>query len=378
MIDLGKQLSALLEETGLGYVYNGADAVINGVTDDTRAVKEGDIFVCIKGGRFDGHTAVNEVMQKGAVCVVTDHDVGLPENQVIVEDTRIFYGRLVAALCGRPDRRLRLIGITGTNGKTTTATLIHSVLMANGHKCGFIGTTQVLIGDEPCERDESTPTTPKVGELYEIFGRMADAGCEFCVMEVSSFALCQNRIGPAEFEVSVFTNLTQDHLDYHGTMENYFEAKKLLFTRHSDHAIINSDDEYGRVLLGDDTICKAVSYGKNGHYRFDNAHFSDGATTFDMYTGDEKQSFRLPMIGEYNVSNAVAAIAVCEYIGISSDNVRKAVDAFAGVRGRCEVIPSDTDFTVICDYAHSPDGLENMLPNGCCCGKVCRQDNSDL
>ncbi|MBQ5310929.1 MAG: UDP-N-acetylmuramoyl-L-alanyl-D-glutamate--2,6-diaminopimelate ligase, partial [Oscillospiraceae bacterium] len=353
------KLLALLESTGTGYTYSGSDAAVSGVTDDTRSVKPGDIFVCIKGERFDGHDAVSEVLEKGAVCVVTDHDTGA-DRQVITEDTRRFYGALTAELCGRPDKRLRLIGVTGTNGKTTTATLIHSVLTANGHKCGFIGTTQVLIGTEPCERDESTPTTPKVGELYDIFGKMADAGCEFCVMEVSSFALCQNRIGPAVFETAVFTNLTQDHLDYHITMENYYQAKKLLFTRHCQKALINTDDEYGRRLYGE-TDCEKLSFGASGADVTFAAHsFENGVTPFE-YTYDERCSFDLPMIGAYNVSNAAAAVTVCRLAGLSYDSIKRAVDSFTGVRGRCEIIPTGRDFTMLCDYAHSPDALENML-----------------
>ncbi|MBQ5316332.1 MAG: UDP-N-acetylmuramoyl-L-alanyl-D-glutamate--2,6-diaminopimelate ligase [Oscillospiraceae bacterium] len=354
-----EMLHALLEKTGLTYTYDGEDRQISGVTDDSRAVTEGDIFVCIRGERFDGHTAVDEVMKKGAACVVTDHDTGA-ERQVMVDDTRLFYGRLVAELCGRPDKRLRLIGITGTNGKTTTATLIHSILMANGHKSGFIGTTQVLVGNEPCERDDSTPTTPKVGELYSLFARMADEGCEYCVMEVSSFALCQNRIGPAVFETAVFTNLTQDHLDYHGTMEEYYRAKKLLFTRHCKKALINTDDSYGRRLFGE-TDCDKLSFGeKDSDVTFRAHGFENGVTVFD-YSYDGDMTVALPMIGAYNVSNAAAAVTVCRLAGLSYDEIKTAVETFGGVRGRCEIIPTGMGFTMLCDYAHSPDALENML-----------------
>ena len=358
------KISQLLQDSG--YTYTGVDAEIIGVTDDTRQAGEGFVYAGIKGERFDGEAHAAEMLEKGAAAVIVSHDMGLGDRQIIADDTRIAYGKMVSAFAGHPEKKLRLIGITGTNGKTTTATLIHHILMETGHKCGFIGTTAVLSGTEPVDRDENTPTTPAVKELYSIFNKMVDDGCEFCVMEVSSFGLCQNRIGPAVFEVSVFTNLTQDHLDYHGTMENYFEAKKLLFTRHSGFAFINADDGYGRMLLDDKEVCSHELFGSGAGgdgYRFDNARFENGATSFEIHHGTATEHYRLPMIGEYNVSNACAAIAVCSHLGLSADEIRKAVEDFSGVRGRCEIIPSDNDFTVICDYAHSPDALENMLSN---------------
>ncbi|MBQ7990254.1 MAG: UDP-N-acetylmuramoyl-L-alanyl-D-glutamate--2,6-diaminopimelate ligase [Oscillospiraceae bacterium] len=358
-------LKQLLSLADIG--YTGADAQVNSVTDDTHDVSEGDVFVCIKGTRFDGHDAAADMLRRGAVCVIADHDLGL-DRQVIVPDTWLAYGRLVAELSGRPDRKLTLIGITGTNGKTTTATLIHHILMSSGIRCGFIGTTQVLSGDVPVPRDESTPTTPKARELFELFSRMAEDGCTHCVMEVSSFALAQDRIGPAVYDVSVFTNLTQDHLDYHGDMENYFRAKELLFTRHSKFSLINEDDGYGVRLLSELDRDRAKTYGRQGEYSYVSHGFADGVTRFD-YCGGENCSFALPMIGEYNVSNCTAAVAVCESLGIPMEKIRAAVDNFDGVRGRCEIIPTHRDYTVMCDYAHSPDALENVLS--------CVRDNTD-
>ncbi len=352
-------LKELFSLSGIEYTKS-SSASVGLVTDDTREVCEGCVFVCIKGAHFDGHDAAAQMLEKGAVCVVTDHDMGL-EDQVIVPDTRQAYGRMVAELHGRPDKKLHLIAVTGTNGKTTTATLVHSILMANGIRCGFIGTTEVLIGDMPCSRDENTPTTPKVGELYSFFGRMVNKGCTHCVMEVSSFALEQCRIGPAVFDVSVFTNLTRDHLDYHGTMENYYKAKKKLFEGHTRKAIINTDDRYGKKLFASNKCEQLSLSASEGDIVYKAGDFANGVTPFDITFEGRQFHAALPMIGEYNVCNAAAAVSVCRLLGVSDEGIKSAVESFAGVRGRCEIIPTGKDFTLLCDYAHSPDGLENML-----------------
>ncbi|MBQ9207957.1 MAG: UDP-N-acetylmuramoyl-L-alanyl-D-glutamate--2,6-diaminopimelate ligase [Oscillospiraceae bacterium] len=358
-------LISLLEKTGAEYEYKGPDREIRDVTDNTNEVVPKSIFVCVRGNKFDGHTAARNMLQKGAAALVTDHDLGLWEHQIIVPDTREFYGRLCAVMTGEPQKKLCLIGITGTNGKTTTATLVHHILHENGIKAGFIGTTQVLIDMFPVEHDENTPTTPRVKELYSLFGRMAAEGCTHCVMEVSSFALAQNRIGPAVFDVSVFTNLTQDHLDYHGTMEEYFAAKARLFTReHSKTAFVNADDEYGRRLaaMAGCTICEYGRTAEGDGVRYIPYGFENGFARFDYIHGGTFP-FELPMIGEYNVSNCTAAIAVCEHLGLPMEKIQAAVRCFGGVRGRCEIIPTGREFTLLCDYAHSPDALENMLGN---------------
>ena len=218
------------------------DMEISGITSDTRAeVRAGGMFVCIKGKTFDGHDAAQQMLDKGCAVVVCERDLGL-ERQIVVSDTRAAFPMLCAAWFGHPERELELIGVTGTNGKTTITTVIKKVLSGFGCKVGLIGTCQNEIGEEiiPTAR-----TTPEPYDLFELFRRMADAGCKYTVMEVSSQGLEQKRVQGCHFKVGVFTNLTQDHLDVHGTMENYYQAKKMLFDI-SDSAIINIDDEYGR------------------------------------------------------------------------------------------------------------------------------------
>ncbi len=342
-------------------------SVVEGITDNTNEVKEGYIFVCVRGTRFDGHDFAEDMLDKGALCVVTEEDLGI-ENQIVVSDSRAFYGHLCAIWFNHPERRMKLIGVTGTNGKTTLATMIKEILASKGHRVGFIGTTGALIKGIPIETDGSTPTTPRVYELYKLFYEMAKAGCDCVVMEVSSFALEQNRIGPAMFRIGIFTNLTQDHLDYHGNMESYYEAKKKLFTDHCETAIINIDDQYGLRLYdemkekGLECISCSIS-GQKADITGSKIHFDGSATKFWITAGAKSHPFNLHMMGSYNVLNAVQAIAAAIKLNFTITAISSAVANFSGVKGRCEFIPTGKDFLVICDYAHSPDALENMLPN---------------
>lgn len=353
-------------------------AAVTDITDNTENITEGCIFVCVKGAKFDGHDFAVDAFEKGALCIVTERDLGL-DNQIIVRNSRTFYGHLCAIWFNHPERRMKLIGVTGTNGKTTLATMISHVLAENGHRVGFIGTTGALINGKPIETDGSTPTTPRVYELYKIFYDMAKNGCDCVVMEVSSFALDQNRIGPAMFRIGIFTNLTQDHLDYHGDMESYYEAKKKLFTEHCETAIINIDDRYGMRLYeelestGIERVSCTIS-GQPATVSANQIRVSKNVTKFWLSIATKSYPFHLNMLGTYNVSNAIEAIAACLKLNISMNNVTSAVASFRGVRGRCEFIPTGRDFSIICDYAHSPDALENMLPNikeGCSGRLIC-------
>ncbi|MCD7730184.1 MAG: UDP-N-acetylmuramoyl-L-alanyl-D-glutamate--2,6-diaminopimelate ligase [Oscillospiraceae bacterium] len=348
------------------YSFSALSATVEGITDNTDEVKDGYVFVCVKGTKFDGHSAAEEMLERGALCVIADHNLGL-KNQVVVSDTRRFYGLLCAAWFSHPEKHLRLIGVTGTNGKTTMATLIKDILGNNGFKVGFIGTTGVLIKGKPFGSDQSTPTTPRVYELYSIFFEMMKNGCDTVVMEVSSFALDQNRIGPAVFETAVFTNLTQDHLDYHITMENYYEAKKRLFVDHCKTAIINIDDSYGLRLWNEieGVGCERISYGLHGNAEVhaDKIKNTDSGTKFWISVNSRSFPVTLNMIGKYNVSNAIAAITACVKTGVGMNDVIRSLEKCGGVRGRCEILSSERGFLVVCDYAHSPDALENMLPN---------------
>ncbi len=336
-----------------------ADTEITDVTSDTRRVKDGCLFVCIKGQKFDGHLAAAEMLEKGASAVVTEYDLGL-ERQIIVENTRKAYPCLCANFFDRPDLKLKIIGVTGTNGKTTITTVTKKILTMLGHKSGLIGTSHNEIGDEILHTER---TTPEPYDLYELFKKMADSGCEYAVMEVSSQALEQQRIGPVHFSAAVFTNLTQDHLDVHATMENYYQAKKKLFEI-CDFAVINADDEAGRRYFSEIT-CSKYSFSVNGFadYYADCIKLTSSGSTFWFSDGVKTYPVEFSMPGLFNVSNLTAVIACLERLGFDTGKVIEAAARCTGVKGRAEIIPTGRDFTVICDYAHTPDALENILPN---------------
>lgn len=334
------------------------DTEISSVTDDTRKVTEGSLFVCVKGGSFDGHTAAKEMLEKGAAAVVCERDLGLGDRQIITENSRKLYGQICSAWFGHPERKMKMIGVTGTNGKTTITNVIKHILMKNGHKTGLVGTIQNEIGDEILHTDN---TTPMAYDFMGLLAKMADAGCEYVVMEVSSFGLCQYRIGSSYFDVAVFTNLTQDHLDYHKDMEDYYQAKKMLFDI-CDCAVINADDDYGRRLFGE-VNCKKLGFSvkENADFYADGIKIKSTGSSFWFCNGDKSHLIKTRMPGLFNVSNITAAIAACLEAGLTIENIIPAVEEYNGVKGRCEVIPTGRDFTVICDYAHTPDAVENIL-----------------
>lgn len=332
---------------------------ITDVCSDSRKVTPGGVFVCIKGGRFDGHDHAGNALDAGAAVVVCERDLGLAR-QVIVENTHLAYAQMCANFCGNPERRMRFVGVTGTNGKTTTTNLIKGVLSDAGYKVGLVGTNQNEIGDEvvPAHR-----TTPDAYELYHLFRRMADAGCDIVVMEVSSHALHQYRLGALPFEIGVFTNLTQDHLDYHGTMEAYYEAKKMLFQM-TKKAVVNLDDAYGRRLV-QEIPCVAVGFSERQtavDYYAENISYSASSVHYTLCHNGERHTIDFGMPGAFSVLNSMAAAAVCMELGLPAEKVAVFLAGSHGVKGRSEIIPTGRNFTVVCDYAHTPDGLDNILP----------------
>ena len=332
------------------------------VTDSSRSeITSGTVFVCIKGGSFDGHAFAAQMLEKGAAVVVCEHSLGL-ENEIVVENTRRTYGVLCAKLFGNPEKKTELVAVTGTNGKTTVTTLISSILIACGRKTGLIGTIRSETNGSPVP-DSGGNTTPFAYDFFRLLDRMAAEGCNNVVMEASSFGLVQERIGCARFRVGVFTNLTQDHLDYHGDMESYYQAKKLLFMGKCDIALINTDDEYGRRLY-DEIDCEKYSYGiSNADFTAANIKIKPDGLGFWLCYGSKSYQVSAHLTGVFNVLNLMAAIITCIKLGLSTEEVISAAADCTGVKGRCEIIPTGRDFTVICDYAHTPDALENILSN---------------
>jgi murE/murF fusion protein len=338
---------------------------ISGITDNSEKCKSGFIFVCIRGHRFDGHDIAHQMLSDAeAFCVVCDHDLGL-KRQIIVPDTRDFYGKLCAVWFDSPEKKMYLTAVTGTNGKTTTTSLIAQTLAAGGKKIGIIGTTGAYIIRYDDEKKVPAPdnTTPFAYELFELLATFANSNVDVVVMEVSSFALEQGRIGPIVFDVSVFTNLTQDHLDYHETMENYYQAKLRLFADHTKVSIINADDSYGARMVKEVTEKtggkNVYAYGssKNCHILMDGFKLEADSSHFRMEAGGQFFMVSTNLVGEYNIYNAGAAIAVCNTLGMGIVAIIRAMAKVHGVMGRCEVIPCNRGFSIICDYAHTPDAL---------------------
>ncbi len=333
------------------------DVEVCEVTQDSRQVEKGWLFICIKGASFDGHSVAQEMLEKGAAAVVVERDLGL-DSQIIVEDTRAALSPICANFFGNPAKKLKLIGLTGTNGKTTTTFLIKQILENCGKKVGLIGTVQNMVGSEMYPAHY---TTPDPHELQLLFRKMVDAQCEYCVMEVSSQALAQGRVNGVHFLVGAFTNLTQDHLDYHKTWENYFDSKRMLF-ENCDTAVTNIDDEYGLKIV-EGLSCKVVTYSvDNNHsdYTAKNVAFSPEGVKYELVS-DTIGRVECPIPGRFSVYNSLCAAAVALVLGFDFRDVVIAISKSKGVKGRIEVVPTDTDYTVIIDYAHSPDGLENII-----------------
>ncbi len=348
------KLSQLLGELPYGV----HDVEITDVTNNSRKVEKGMAFVCIKGTNIDGHKYAEDAANKGAAAVIAEHNVGVC-SQVIVPDTHIAYAKMCSALQGNPKDKLKLIGVTGTNGKTTTTFLIKSILEGFGKKVGLIGTIHNMIGDRIVPTEN---TTPDAYELHRVFREMVDEGCEYAVMEVSSHALDQGRVAGLHFAAGVFTNLTQDHLDYHFTMENYVAAKKKLFSM-TDIAVVNSDDKWAQFLC-DGIPCAVSTYAVEdsaAEYKADELSYRADGVSFKLTNGDRIENVSVKTPGRFSVYNALAAVGCVSSLGFDLKATVEQLSLASGVKGRAEVVDTGRNFTVIIDYAHTPDGLENVL-----------------
>ena len=341
----------------------GFDCEITSITCDSRQAGKGSMFVCIHGGNVDGHTFAAAALEKGAACVVTEHKLGL-EREITVSDTHDFYGRAASAFFGHPSRSMQLVGVTGTKGKTTVTSLIKRILTDAGNLVGLIGTIQNEIGETVIHAEN---TTPEAMELESLYAQMRDAGCGYCVMEVSSHALEQQRIGDSWYQTAVFTNLSHEHLDYHGDMESYFAAKKKLFTR-CNSAVIGIDDPHGRTLLeqlpqlaGKEIPVLTFSAENEADLSAKDIVCHPESVQFTLVYKGKEYPVHFAMPGLFSVRNALAAAGACLQLGLEMEQIVSSLGRVTGVKGRIEIIPTGRDFTVITDYAHAPDPLENVL-----------------
>ncbi len=337
----------------------GRECEITSIAWDTRRMEPGALFFAIPGFQTDGGLFIDEAFSKGAAAVVCAQSVK-DERCIPVLDPRKALAQASAAWFGHPGDAMDLIAVTGTNGKTTTTYLLKEILeQVAGAKVGLIGTNQNLIGDAvlPAHR-----TTPESYELQELLAQMRDAGCTHVVMEVSSHALCLQRVDGLTFRAGVFTNLTEDHLDFHKTMEAYRDAKALLFPR-CKVGVVNLDDEAGRYYR-DLGACPMFTYSENkpdADLTAKNLRLLPRQVEFEALSHDGLCRVVLPIPGGFSVYNALGALACCLAIGLPLEPCAAALANVRGVKGRVEVVPTDTDYTVLIDYAHTPDALENVL-----------------
>jgi UDP-N-acetylmuramoyl-L-alanyl-D-glutamate--2,6-diaminopimelate ligase len=344
--------------------FNGdLNAEINGIVYDSRKTKKGDLFICVSGYKYDGHSYISDALQKGAAAFIVEKDVEVPGAAVIrVKSSRAAMSVLSSNFYGNPSQKLKLIGITGTNGKTTTTYLIKSIMEANKQKIGLLGTISTQIGDKIYV---SSRTTPEALDLQCLFREMIDSDIDYAVMEVSSHSLELGRVDGCNFRIGVFTNLTQDHLDFHKTIENYRNAKKKLFYMVTGTNIINIDDEHGRIIAGEQEKAgkRLLTYGidNKADIMAKNIHITSKGVSFIMVTPGYEAELNIRIPGKFSVYNALAAATVAYAEGIGRDVIRKGLGKVDNVPGRSEIIKTDTPYTVIVDYAHTPDGLQNIL-----------------
>ncbi len=365
------KLAELLREVETAKIIGSEHLNITGIAFNSAEVKPGNMFVCIKGFQTDGHKYAGDAVSKGAIAIMAEKDMSeLGVTCIVCDNTRLAMAKAAAAFYGHPETRFRLIGITGTNGKTTVTYLVKSVLESLGKKVGLIGTNQNMIGTEVIP---SKHTTPDSLELMQLFSHMAEKGAEYVVMEVSSHSLALDRVTACTFDVGAFTNITQDHLDFHKTMEKYLEAKGILY--HISRAgVVNADDSGAEYLLKTAECDNMLTYGieNDCDLHASDVRLSEKGVAFEVSCGGESYSVELGIPGEFSVYNALTALGCLVAVGIPMEKAVEGLKSARGVKGRIELVETGRDFSVIIDYAHTPDGLYNVIKTirGFCKGRI--------
>ncbi len=341
---------------------------VSDIVYDSRKVKKNSVFVAIKGFKTDGHKFLQDAINKGAIAVVVNDSNAIPDEfiahfqiaKIVVQDSRIALAELSKGLYKNPTSKLKLIGITGTNGKTTSTFILRNILQNAGFKTGIVGTIANYIGDD---KVDSKLTTPESNDLNNLFFNMIQAGCSYGIMEVSSHSLVLNRVYGLDFSAAVFSNITSDHLDFHQSFEEYLKAKKILFDglKSNSFAIINSDDTHFSDLIKD-CQAKVVTYGvsNNSDYRIQNISYDLNGTDFTITTNNIDYKIHTSLIGTFNAYNAASAFTAAHSLGIETDNIIEGIKTSPQVPGRFEVIGTGRK-KVIVDYSHTADSLEKAL-----------------
>jgi UDP-N-acetylmuramoyl-L-alanyl-D-glutamate--2,6-diaminopimelate ligase len=335
-------------------------AEISALAYDSRKARPGTLFFCVPGEKVDGHDFAAPVVEAGASALVVERQLEVEVPQLVVADSRAAMAPLAARFWGNPSHELQVVGVTGTNGKTTTAFLVREILEAGRTTCGLLGTVKQVVGgvEEEVER-----TTPEAIELQETLRRMVAGGDRACAMEVSSHALVLHRCDAIEFEVAIFTNLTQDHLDFHTDMEDYFLAKRKLFEVGPGTAVVNVDDPYGRRLAREFDCVTFSAEGEDADYSAREVSFDAGGAQFTVTAPGARQGVRVRtgLPGHFNVANALGAFAAAVALGVSPEHAAAGLGRASRVPGRFEPVDEGQRFAVLVDYAHTPDSLENVL-----------------
>ena len=363
------KLNELASTLTIAQITGSGDITITGLQTDSRKVAPGDLFICLPGHTVDGHDYAEQAAEQGAAALVVEHQLDIDLPQVIVKDSRYAMAVIADAFFGSPSSHMKMIGVTGTNGKTTTTYLIEKMMNDHGVNTGLIGTIQMRYGGRTFPM---SGTTPEALELQRSLDDMSANGVKCCVMEVSSHALEQGRVKGTDFRTAIFTNLTQDHLDYHKTMEDYREAKGLFFSRLGNkfahqknqrkYAVLNADDEASQYFAKV-TAAEVITYGldEKADVRASEISITAQGTHFHVDTFQGSCDIQLRMVGKFNVYNALAAITAGLLEGLDLDSIKRSLESVPGVDGRVESVDEGQPFAVIVDYAHTPDGLENVL-----------------
>ncbi len=339
------------------------DVEINGIVYDSRKTRKGNLFICVSGYKQDGHSYISDALQKGAAAVIVEKDVDAKGVALVkVHSSRAAMPLLASAFYRNPTQKLRLVGITGTSGKTTTTYLIKSIFEAAHKKIGLLGSISTQIGDKVYVSSKTTPESP---DLQNLFREMVDMHMDYAVMEVSSHSLELGRVDGCKFSVGVFTNLTQDHLDFHKTMQSYREAKRKLFYKTRDANIINIDDIHGKLIADEVSGLKTplITFGidNQADIMAKNIRIDSKGVSFVLTTPEYETELKIKIPGKFSVYNALAAAAVAYALGIDRKTIREGLYKVGCVPGRSEIVETNTPYTVIIDYAHKPDGLEKIL-----------------
>lgn len=335
-----------------------AEAEVTGLVCDSRKVKKGDLYFCLPGLRVDGHNFAKAAADAGAAALVVERKLPVDLPQVLVEDARAAMSYMAQCFYGYPAREMHGVGITGTKGKTTTSFLVRAIARHAGHKVGLMGTVCTYIGEE---EEPASLTTPDPIDVQSLLRRMKDAGCDFYVMEVSAHALDLRKLVGMKFDQGIFTNFSQDHLDYFGTMETYRRAKEKFFDPfYIGHAVVNADDEAGKYMLG---RVPATTYGVSvpADAYANEIEILESGVSYRLHWKDVVLPLHLHISGIFNVYNSMAAAVACLEMGISPEDVKAGVESVTVVPGRIEPLPTHTPYRVILDYAHSPASLESIL-----------------